>query len=127
MSSLEQFGDQLFFVKLDSKAVVDGRKFAKANFKMAGKNGPPEREALMNLIQRVEELPSGTFKRYEEDYTRSSQKVKKLWGDYNQFQAVARAIDEYTQSPGDDTKQGVLTALRDTRGYKKKEQFEFTV
>jgi hypothetical protein len=127
VSSLEQFGDQLFFVKLDSKAVVDGRKVAKANFKMAGKNGPPEREALMNLIQRVEELPSGTFKRYEEDYTMSSQKVKKLWGDYSQFQAVARAIEEYTQSPGDDTKQGVLTALRDTRGYKKKEQFEFTV
>jgi hypothetical protein len=127
VSAMEEFGEQLFFVKFDSKAVVDGKKVAKANFKMAGVNGPPVRELLMNLIQQVEELPSGTFKRYEEDYTKASQKVKKLWGDYNQFQTVAKAIETYAASPGDKTKEGVLAALRNTAGYKNKEQFEFSV
>ncbi len=127
VSAMEEFGDQLFFVRLDSKAMVDGRKIAKANFKMAGKNGPPEREALMNLIQRAEELPSGIFRRYEEDYTKASEKVRRLWGDYNQFQAVAKAIEIFSAKPGEDTKAGVIAALKKTAGYKKPEQFEFTV
>ncbi len=127
VSALEEFGEQLFFVKLDSKAVVDGKEVRKMNFNMAGVNGPPVRELLMNLIQQAEEIPRGSFKRYEEDYTKSSQKVKKLWGDYSQFQAVAKAIEVYTGNPGEETKKGVLAALRNTRGYKKKEQFEFSV
>ena len=127
VSAIEDFGEQLFYVKFDSgvKSPKTGRSISK--FSMAGVNGPPVRELLMQVLQNSEELPSGTFKRYEEDYTKASQKVKKLWGDYNQFQAVAKAIESYTASPGEDTKQGVLQALRNTRGYKKKEQFEFSV
>jgi len=127
VSAMEEFGEQLFFAKFDSKPVIDGKSVRKVNFKMAGVNGPPVRELLMNLIQQAEELPSGTFMRYEEDYTKASQKVKKLWGDYNQFQNVAKAIEVYTAKPGEDTKAGVIAALKDTAGYKNKEQFDFTV
>lgn len=122
MAALEEYGEAVLAVSFASAPTRTKRVFA-----MKGKNGPPVRDLLMKTLEETEETSGGVLVRAEEDYGKSSAKAKRLWGDSRQFQAVADAIELHKANPGDETKMGVIEALRNTQGYKTKQQFEFTV
>lgn len=112
VAALEDLGDRVFQVRFSQK--VGG----KSNFSLRGKKGEQEKQRLMSAIQAADDLPSAVVGYSEEDYTKSV-KATRLFGSGEQFNAVQQAI-----STGD--KEEIIAALRKTRGYIKKEQFEFT-
>jgi len=107
IAQLQDLGDRAFQVNFSQK--VD----KKANFSLR-----TDKDRLMSIIDTAEDLPPAIIGYSEEDYTKSV-KATRLFGSATQFNAVQEAI-----KTGD--KQQIIDALRQTRGYIKKEQFEFT-
>ena len=114
MSAIETYGDRLEFVKFPPRSLETSKK-AQFNLKNAA-----SKEAFNNLIQNPDQpnLPAAEITVRQEDYTKSV-KAKRLFGDHRQFQAVQDAI-------ASGNKEAILDALRNTAGYRNKEQFEFT-
>ena len=122
MQAIEAVGglDLVHYVKFEEAAPVGTKK---RYFSARRKDAEIDRPKLEAILANVEEIKSGHIEYFQEDYTTST-KAKKLFGSWDQFQAVVNAIEEY-KSSGD--KSPVIAALESTAGYIKKEQFEFTV
>ena len=111
ISAMEEYGANLEVVRFSSKP--QGLKKAIYNLK-----NDAQKQRFMDVMQSLDELPPASLEFRQEDYTKNI-KAKRLFGDYRQFDAVQKAI-----ATGD--KETILDALRNTAGYKNKEQFEFT-
>jgi hypothetical protein len=115
MAALEEKGDLAFGVQFSGP--FGGR--SKGGFSLKGKKKEKEMAFLMRALEKYpkEEIKAVVLWS-KEDFTQST-KATYLFGSGAQFNAVQDAIES-------GNKEAIIAALRQTDGYIKKRQFEFT-